>query len=132
MGSSFIAVGIHTGTVVVFEVASDEEGFVCRIADSQRSHHHPVTDLASTTVAGASATSSSSSSPKDVMVSADETGVMNVWGLGTTPAADGIAHKARIDSHADGAVTAMALWNKIGQGTRREHSASFVLRDLFS
>ncbi len=61
VGPNFVAVGIHTGTVVVFEVTSDADGFVCRVADSQRRHAHPVTDLASTAVPS----STDSSTAKD-------------------------------------------------------------------
>lgn len=51
-----------------------------------------------------------------ILVSGDETGLLNVWTLGGSKPGDGIIHKAKIDSHADGPVTAMALWNKVGQG----------------
>ncbi len=130
IGPNFIAVGIHTGTVVVFEVASDEDGFVCRVADSQRSHWHPITDLASTTVSSASSSGAgASAATKDMMVSADETGLLNVWSLGATAASDGITRKAKIDSHlSDGAVTAMALWNRIGQGVAVAGYGSGLLR----
>ena len=59
IGANYIAVGIHTGTIVLFEVSTDQDSFICRIADSQRMHSKPVTDLASTTT--------SSESMKDVM-----------------------------------------------------------------
>ena len=49
IGRNFIAVGIHTGTILLFEVTSDTKSFVCSLADSQRCHVQAVTDLASTT-----------------------------------------------------------------------------------
>ena len=49
IGLNFIAVGIHTGTILLFEVTSDTKSFVCSLADSQRCHVQAVTDLASTT-----------------------------------------------------------------------------------
>ncbi len=69
VGPNFIAVGIHTGTVVVFEVTSGggggdgAGGFVCRVADSQRRHAHPIADLASTSVPA----SASGAQAKDVL-----------------------------------------------------------------
>ena len=46
---SFIAVGIHSGTILLFEVTSDTKNFVCSLADTQRCHVQAITDLASTT-----------------------------------------------------------------------------------
>jgi hypothetical protein len=59
IGANYVSVGIHTGTILLFEISTDEDSFVCRIVDSQRSHAKPVTDLASTTT--------SSETMKDVM-----------------------------------------------------------------
>lgn len=50
IGPHFIACGLHTGTIVLFEVTTDARNFVCRLVDSQRLHAHPIMDLASTTV----------------------------------------------------------------------------------
>jgi hypothetical protein len=44
-----VAVGIHTGTILLFEVLTADHSFVCRVVDSQRCHAAPITDLASTT-----------------------------------------------------------------------------------
>ena len=44
---NFVAVGIHTGTIILFDVTSDTKSFVCSIADSQRCHVQAITDLAS-------------------------------------------------------------------------------------
>jgi hypothetical protein len=49
IGLNFVCVGIHTGTILLFEVTSDTKSFVCSLADSQRCHVNAVTDLASTT-----------------------------------------------------------------------------------
>ena len=48
------------GTILLFEVSTDSDSFVCRIVDSQRLHAKPLTDLASTTT--------SSETHKDVML----------------------------------------------------------------
>ncbi len=48
IGLNFIAVGIHTGTILLFEVTSDTKSFVCSVADTQRCHVQAITDLAST------------------------------------------------------------------------------------
>ena len=48
------------GTILLFEVSTDSDSFVCRIVDSQRLHAKPLTDLASTTT--------SSEAHKDVML----------------------------------------------------------------
>ena len=50
VGPHYIAGGLHTGTLVLFEVMSDAKSFVCRVVDSQRLHAHPITDMASTTI----------------------------------------------------------------------------------
>ena len=55
VGPNFIAVGIHTGTILLFEISTDGDSFVCRVVDSQRGHAAPISDLASTTVAGGGA-----------------------------------------------------------------------------
>lgn len=107
VGPNYVAVGIHTGTILLFEVTADARAFVCRIVDSQRSHVHQIADLASTTTAAATM--------KDVLVSADETGVLNVWALGT--GGDGLVHRSRMDSPPrKEAVTALALWNRVASG----------------
>lgn len=49
IGANYIGVGIHTGTIILFEIASESDSFVCKVVDSQRSHVNPITDLASTT-----------------------------------------------------------------------------------
>ena len=86
IGANYIAVGIHTvrqsspsnlkltscrlprnqplppqGTILLFEVTTDSDSFVCRIVDSQRQHAKPLADLASTTT--------SSETQRDVMLS---------------------------------------------------------------
>ena len=50
LGSNIIAVGIHTGTIVLFKVVSAGNNFQCSLTDSQRCHVHPITDLASSTI----------------------------------------------------------------------------------
>ena len=51
LGRDYICVGIHTGTILVFEVVTDEHGqFLCRVIDSQRNHAAPISDLASTSI----------------------------------------------------------------------------------
>ena len=50
LGSNYIAVGIHTGTVLLFEIGIDGENVIGRQVDSRRSHEFPITDLASTSV----------------------------------------------------------------------------------
>jgi hypothetical protein len=49
IGANFIAVGIHTGTILLFEVTSGQPNFLCQLVDSQRCHTVATTDLASTT-----------------------------------------------------------------------------------
>jgi len=48
IGANFIAVGIHTGTILLFEVTSAQPSFICQLVDSQRCHIVATTDLAST------------------------------------------------------------------------------------
>ena len=50
LGTNIIAVGIHTGTIVLFKVVSAGNNFQCSLTDSQRCHVHPITDLASSTI----------------------------------------------------------------------------------
>lgn len=50
LGPNFIAVGIHTGTVLLFEIGIDGENVIGRLVDSRRSHDFPITDLASTSM----------------------------------------------------------------------------------
>jgi hypothetical protein len=56
-----------------------------------------------------------------VLSSCDELGCLNVWSLGKNEASDGLIHCTKIDpAVADGfaasAVTALSLWNRVGQG----------------
>jgi len=112
-----VAVGIHTGTIVVFEVTVDKDSFLCQVADSQRSHWHPISDLASTALPALPASASSAStSMRDILTSADESGLINVWTLGAKHG-DGIERRAKVAADADsGPVTAMCLWNRVGRG----------------
>ena len=50
LSSNCIAVGIHTGTIVLFRVVFDDQGYSCARTDSNRCHVNPITDLASTTI----------------------------------------------------------------------------------
>ena len=50
LGPNFISVGIHTGTLLLFEISTDDNSFICRIVGSQRSHSAPISDLGSTTL----------------------------------------------------------------------------------
>ena len=50
LSSHCIAVGIHTGTIVLFRVVFDDQGYSCARTDSNRCHMSPITDLASTTI----------------------------------------------------------------------------------
>ncbi len=50
LGSNYIAVGIHTGTIILFKVTSDTKSFICSVVDSQRCHINPISDLASTSI----------------------------------------------------------------------------------
>ncbi len=109
VGPNYVAVGIHTGTVVLFEVATDEDNFICRVVDSQRSHSAPCADLASTAL-------TTKNGVRDILVSGDVDGVINVWALGDARG-DGLVHKNKIDEGlASGAVTTLSLWNRDPEG----------------
>ncbi len=109
LGPNLIAVGLHTGTIVVLEIVTDVQSFVCRLIDSQRSHLNPIADLASTSI------DRGGHQHKDVLVSGDETGILNLWKLGKN-VGDGIVHEKKLSSFADSPITAITLWNRIGQG----------------
>ncbi|TRY68604.1 hypothetical protein TCAL_03826, partial [Tigriopus californicus] len=112
IGANLIAVGIHTGTILLFEISSDSTQLVCRIVDSQRRHIEPVSDVASTSMMLHHA---EKSSPSEVLVSGDELGRLNIWNLGSS--GDGLVHRTSIDpDEKTGPVTAICLWNKVEQG----------------
>ena len=89
-----------------------KESLFYRVIDSQRSHVNPITDLASTSLMG----NEESSDLKDVMVSGDQNGTLNLWTLGATKG-DGLVHKTTMGhSDQDGPVTALSIWNRISKG----------------
>lgn len=104
LGPNYISVGIHTGTIVLFNVTSDTKSFMCSVVDSQRCHVHPITDLASTTT--------NAEDCKEVLASGDDTGKINIWCLkGST-----LKLLKSIEPFGDFPVTTLSLWNRVGKG----------------
>ena len=100
LSSNCIAVGIHTGTIVLFRVVFDDQGYSCARTDSNRCHVNPITDLASTTINNQDFKDVSYTLQKitfcifvatrylflsiellQILVSGDETGLINIWCL---------------------------------------------------
>ena len=73
LGANYIAVGIHTGTIILFKVISNEKAFTCTVIDTQRCHVSPISDLAS------SAIISEDEPTREILASGDETGQINIW-----------------------------------------------------
>ena len=73
LGPNIIAVGIHTGTIVLFKVVTKGNSFSCSMTDSQRCHVHPITDLASSTI------NAGDGEVKEILVSGDEMSHINIW-----------------------------------------------------
>lgn len=100
-----IAVGIHTGTIILFKVLADAKSFMCSVVDSQRCHVNPISDMASSNTLDGEDT-------KEILVSGDEMGFINVWQLVN----DGLKLLKVIEPYGDFPVTVLSVWNKVAKG----------------
>jgi len=73
LGSSYIAVGLHTGEILVFNLQHNNDNFLCWHVGQHRNHVHPIQDLASSTTQCGK-----------MLASGDSTGVLNLWTLEKT------------------------------------------------
>lgn len=105
LGLNIIAVGIHTGTIVLFKVTTNENIFSCQMVDSQRCHVHPICDLASSTIYD-------DTTPKEILVSGDESSHINIWQLTN----DSLRLVKVIEPYGEFPITTLSIWNKIAKG----------------
>merc|ERR1719150_1619783 len=103
LGSSFIAVGLHTGEIVMFCVGLEAGGYSCQEVARYRQHVAAITDMASSSLGTTS-----------VLVSGDTSGAINTWSLDTDNTR--LVHRLRIGDWVGHSVTTMAVWNKYKHG----------------
>ena len=108
LGSNYIAVGIHTGTIILFKVISNEKCFTCTVIDSQRCHVNPISDLASSSLNLEDGEEPS----KEFLASGDEAGRINLWELKE----ETLRLLKVIDTFGEFPITTLAIWNRIAQG----------------
>jgi len=104
IGSSFIAVGIHTGEIILFNIGLDDQGYKCELVDRYRQHVASITDISSSSI----------NNTHQVLVTGDVTGTINIWTLDTENSK--LVHKMRIADWIGHSVTTMAVWNKYKEG----------------
>ena len=101
LGSSHVAVGLHTGEIVMFRVTYDEAGYQCQYQAKYRHHLRNITDLASSTTSLGS-----------VLASGDMNGDINIWMLEEAEGEESLVHRSRIGDWSGHSVTTLAIWNK--------------------
>ena len=106
LGANIIAVGIHTGTIVLFKVSTNGKSFQCSVFDTQRCHVHPITELASATVNDSDGTS------REILVSGDVMSHINIWQMTDTA----LRLVKVIEPYGEFPVTVLTIWNKIPKG----------------
>ena len=109
MGSNYIAVGIHTGTIILFKVSSDTKSFICSVVDSQRCHVNPISDLASTSIV---LPESEGGGSREILASGDEIGQISIWQLEEST----LKHLKTIEPYGEFPVTTLSLWNRVAKG----------------
>ena len=98
LGSSYVAVGLHTGEIVMFRVCYDEAGYQCEYLSRYRNHLRNITDLATTTTTLGS-----------MLASGDITGDINIWSLEEE---ESLVHRSKIGDWSGHSVTTLSVWNK--------------------
>ena len=106
LGANVIAVGIHTGTIVLFKVVSDASSFSCHVTDTQRCHVHPLADLASSTI------TDEDESSKDILVSGDEMSHINIWQMSNST----LRLLKVIEPYGQFPITTLSIWNRVAKG----------------
>lgn len=106
LGMNIIAVGIHTGTIVLFKVTTNENIFSCQLTDSQRCHVNPISDLASSTIYDGPTS-------KEILVSGDESSHINIWQMTKE---DSLRLVKVIEPYGEFPITTLSIWNKIAKG----------------
>ena len=105
LGANIIAVGIHTGTIVLFKVSTDGTSFQCSVFDTQRCHVNPITELASATI-------NDPEGSREVLVSGDVMSHINIWQM-----TDSTLRLVKvIEPYGEFPITALTIWNKISKG----------------
>jgi len=103
LGNSYIAIGLHTGEIVLFHVELLDNSYNCKVVGKFRNHVAPITDLAS-----------SNSKIGKILVSGDSSGIMNIWSLEEE---EGIlVQKAKMEDWSGFPVTTLCIWNKYKEG----------------
>ena len=108
LGSSHVAVGLHTGEIALFKVSYDEAAYHCQYVARFRQHLRNITDLASSTTSLGS-----------ILASGDITGDINIWSLESGEGegeSEGLVHRGKIGDWSGHSVTTLAVWSKFKDG----------------
>jgi len=120
IGSSYIAVGLHTGEVLLLHVELEGNSYICKALGRFRNHVCAITDLAS-----------SNTRTGKVLASGDSSGLLTIWSLDEQDGEGALVPQVKLEDWSGFPLTTLSIWNKYKDGVLVAGFGSGHLR-LFS
>lgn len=105
LGSSYIAVGLHTGEILLLHVELEGSSYSCKALGRFRNHVFPITDLAS-----------SNTKTGKVLCSGDTSGVVTIWSLDEQGGEGVLVPQTKLEDWSGFPITTLCIWNKYKDG----------------